>query len=254
MPSKVVGRLSRATNSTRYMLSAPRRSQLVARCWTAQTQTRLASNSQPEHIVQPVRAKSEYAYPKSLLVYHAGTVQTATVGMIRVSTIMAFAAGCLIGAPAVYFDPTSSNWLVPVTIALSVIPMTATYGLTAPFVASIQLSVPNAARRTKADLLRFARTTPADTVLEFTTMRFMPFPKRVAVRFRDLKPVRTTLKLANLETRPRGTVLPSSPPSSLQELQKTQKQFFVRQGDQYTRSTRAPGVWSLLWDQIQKRS
>ena len=52
-------------------------------------------------------------YPERLLVYHMGTLPTAFIGMGKAMTVWVFGVGCLVAAPAFYFDPNSTMWTVP---------------------------------------------------------------------------------------------------------------------------------------------
>lgn len=192
---------------------------------------------------RPVPSKT---YPSSLLIYHAGTLQTATIGMIRISTIMFFAAGCLIGAPAIYFDPASPNWRVPLIIAGSAVPMAVTVALTAPFVASVSVLLPSSARGSRAALMKFADKPARDTVLELTTMRFMPFPKRTAVRLDELRRIpEKGLRMANLVH-----IVPRQNDRTTQKSSAAKAEYYVRPGDRYTAATRAPGIWPVLLKNI----
>ena len=132
--------------------------------------------------------------------------------------------------------------------------MTVTTLATAPFVANIQVLISPAARRSKEALHNFIRDAPADTRLEFTTMRFMPYPKRRTVLLSTLRPLQQTIwRLANLEQLPildkvpkehRGVKVPWW-------MRATVGQFYIRPGERFSKASAAPGVWDMLLQRIK---
>jgi len=55
-------------------------------------------------------------YPERLMVYHTKSLESATIGMIKLTPIILFAFGCLGVAPRFYFSPDYSNWFVPLSM------------------------------------------------------------------------------------------------------------------------------------------
>lgn len=54
------------------------------------------------------------AWPESLNIFDYGPAGTALVGTGKVSTIGFFIFSCIAIAPAVYYNPDSPAWMVPV--------------------------------------------------------------------------------------------------------------------------------------------
>ena len=129
--------------------------------------------------------------------------------------------------------------------------MTATALVTAPFVADIRILIAPWARRSQDTLSKFVRNVPDETLLEFTTLRFMPFPKTRVVRFAGLRTTsESRWRLANLAYLPKsheGRHVPWW-------LRAMMYQFYVRPGDRFTKASRAPGVWNTLMERVRMQS
>ncbi|KAF2140941.1 uncharacterized protein K452DRAFT_359363 [Aplosporella prunicola CBS 121167] len=126
-------------------------------------------------------------YPERLLIYNAGAGRTAYIGFFKLVTIFIFAGGCLIVAPAVYYDPNSAPWKMPAVLLASTIPMLAISTTTAPFVNSIFLYLPPKARTSQEALLRYARALPPTTRLDLATVSFRGSAKTSGCQLRELR-------------------------------------------------------------------
>lgn len=120
---------------------------------------------------------------------------------------------------------------------------------TAPFVAYIHVWLPSYARRSQEALLDFARRPPADTGIELTKVGFSPLPRRRYAILSDLRmlpPKR--FRYATMEHVSRahqGKEVPGWMRAHL-------GQFYVRPGDVWTKTSRAPGVWQMLVDHLER--
>jgi len=52
-------------------------------------------------------------YSERLLVYHTGSVEAATMGMIKLTPIFLFFFGTLLAAPAFLASPDHPSWVAP---------------------------------------------------------------------------------------------------------------------------------------------
>lgn len=59
--------------------------------------------------------------------------------------------------------------------------------LTTPFVKRVALQIPAYARQSRAHLLHFSTHMPAETRLEFTTLRAFPYERNTAVFLHELR-------------------------------------------------------------------
>lgn len=134
-------------------------------------------------------------------------------------------------------------------MALFTVPLALTAFATSPFVADIHVWLPKAARQSREALHQFARSTPADTKIEFTKIGFLPFPRRRAAYFSTLYALRPKrFRLATIEQIPRanqGKETPSWLHAQLGHL-------YVKPGNTWTKGSRAPGVWQMLHEQIRR--
>jgi hypothetical protein len=129
--------------------------------------------------------------------------------------------------------------------------------VTAPFVHQVFLQIPEHARRSRQNLMNFARTlnnpatanTTANTKLEFVTLRIFPFRKTTTAflhELRALPPMK--FRLANIE-------IPKTEEWAKRQREKgiwrrmleivaePRHKFFVKEGKMFTQKTGVPGVW-----------
>jgi len=123
---------------------------------------------------------------------------------------------------------------------------------TAPAVMNIHLKLPARVQRSEQALREFLRKPPSDTMVEFTAMRFLPWPKRRVMFLEDLRTVTPkNLRLANLEHVPKANEGKETP----YWLRATMGFYFVRKSSRYLQGL--PGsrggsekVWPTLLEHI----
>ncbi|KAI4606582.1 hypothetical protein J4E80_010118 [Alternaria sp. BMP 0032] len=152
---------------------------------------------------------------------------------------------------------------------LGTIPTLTLAYLTAPFVHQVFLQIPttaNYARRSRPELLRFARSlrqntaATANTKLEFVTLRIFPFRKHTTAFLHELRALPPKkLRLANIE-------LPKSEAwvkrqrekgifkRMLEVMSEPRFKFYVKEGRLYTMKTGVPGVWEEVAMRIQEQT
>ncbi|KAI4653411.1 hypothetical protein J4E93_001177 [Alternaria ventricosa] len=152
---------------------------------------------------------------------------------------------------------------------LGTIPTLTLAYLTAPFVHQVFLQIPhtaNYARRSRPDLLRFARSlrqnpaATANTKLEFVTLRIFPFRKHTTTFLHELRALPPKkLRLANIE-------LPKSEAwvkrqrekgifkRMLEVMSEPRFKFYVKEGRLYTMKTGVPGVWEEVAMRIKEQT
>ncbi|PNS21961.1 hypothetical protein CAC42_559 [Sphaceloma murrayae] len=197
-------------------------------------------------------------YPASLNVFHAGTGLTTWIGSMRMGTIFYFIYQSLVRAPALDVHEASNSLLwSSATIILSSLPMLSTQLLLSPFTATINVLIPPEARRNEKTLRQWSERPRDDTLIEFTTLRFLPFPKRKTVRLEDLRLLKPrAFRIAQFEYVP-PKLRESSNGNAigwLKGLIGGRRTFYVRDGLKYTQSTRGPGVWDNLTKVIFSQS
>jgi hypothetical protein len=149
---------------------------------------------------------------------------------------------------------------------LGTIPTLTLAYVTAPFTHQVFLQIPEYARRSRHDLLHFARTLttkPIDTAnlkLEFVTLRIFPFRKHTSAFLHELRALPPKkMRLANIE-------LPKSDEWARRQREKgifkrtyevisePRFKFYVKEGRLYTMKTGVPGVWEEVAKRIQEQT
>ena len=129
--------------------------------------------------------------------------------------------------------------------------------VTAPFVHQVFLQIPEHARRSRHNLLNFARSlnnptnavASANTKLEFVTLRIFPFRKNTTALLHELRALPPMkFRLANIEIpkteewakrqREKGVWK-----RMLEVIAEPRLKFFVKEGKMFTTKTGVPGVW-----------
>lgn len=149
---------------------------------------------------------------------------------------------------------------------LGTIPTLTLAYVTAPFTHQVFMQIPEYARRSRQDLMRFAHTTitkpdaTVNTKLEFVTLRIFPFRKHTSTflhELRALPPKR--MRLANIE-------LPKSDAWAKRQREKgvfrrmyevisePRFKFYVKEGRTYTMKTGVPGVWEEVAQRIKDQT
>lgn len=137
--------------------------------------------------------------------------------------------------------------------------------VTAPFVHQVFLQIPEHARRSRQNLMNFARSinnpanaaTTANAKLEFVTLRIFPFRKNTTAflhELRALPPMK--FRLANIEIpktdewakrqREKGIWK-----RMLEVVAEPRHKFFVKEGKMFTAKTGVPGVWEEVTMRIK---
>lgn len=134
--------------------------------------------------------------------------------------------------------------------------------LTSPFVKTVAIRLPAHARRSHAALLQFAANAPAETLLEFTTLRIFPIERKTTCFLFELRalPRHNWWRFANLER-----VLSERLAWKRREMSTWRKflevineprfKFHVREGRQFEANTPAGmGVWTNLSKAIRAQT
>lgn len=129
--------------------------------------------------------------------------------------------------------------------------------VTAPFVHQVFLQIPDHARRSRHQLLLFARSlnnpatsdSTANTKLEFVTLRIFPFRKNTTAFLHELRALPSKrFRLANLEI-PKTAAWAQRQREKgvwkrmLEVIAEPRFKFFVKEGKMFTAKTGVPGVW-----------
>lgn len=148
-------------------------------------------------------------------------------------------------------EQSESGMLKFVALLGSAVPMIVVALCTAPAVMNIHLKLPARAQKSEQTLREFLRKPPSTTMVEFTAMRFMPWPKRRTMFLEDLKTVRPkNLRLANLEHVPKANEGKQTP----YWLRATMGHYFVRESPRYLKGLPGSGVWPILLQHIRAQT
>ncbi|PHH78883.1 hypothetical protein CDD80_6092 [Ophiocordyceps camponoti-rufipedis] len=140
-------------------------------------------------------AKQQAAFrvPAKVLIYHAGSVRTAFLGVVRLTSLLvAVIFVCLIG-PA-YIRAEKDVLSTATMVAGGIIPLTLVTITASPFVTQMHMHLPPSARLSRRTLERFVRSLPSDTELTLTTMNFLTASRAARVRAGDLRTARGTVR------------------------------------------------------------
>ncbi|KAF1830946.1 hypothetical protein BDW02DRAFT_76004 [Decorospora gaudefroyi] len=204
-------------------------------------------------------------YKSRLLIYDAGEARTSWVSFWKATALLQFGITLVFGVPPLWKnenqpDPYVRRLQAVLVGILGTVPTLTLAYLTAPFVHQIFLKIPETARRSRQDLMRFARTlstnptATANTRLEFVTLRIFPFRKNTTALLHELRalPPRK-FRLANIELRL------AQPEKSffkrvLEVLNEPRFKFHVKEGRRYTMKTGVPGVWEEVANRIKEQT
>ncbi len=129
--------------------------------------------------------------------------------------------------------------------------------VTAPFVHQVFLQIPEHARRSRHNLMNFARTlnnpattaATANTKLEFVTLRIFPFRKNTTALLHELRALPPMkFRLANIEVPKTAEWAQRQREKGiwrrmLEVIAEPRFKFFVKEGKMFTAKTGVPGVW-----------
>lgn len=155
---------------------------------------------------------------------------------------------------------------VPSVGILGTIPTLTLAYLTAPFVHQVFLQIPEYARRSRNDLIHFARTLEtqpkqtANTKLEFVTLRIFPFRKTTAVFLHELRalPPRK-MRLANIELPKTDAWVERQRAKGIfkrmyEVASEPRFKFYIKEGRLYTMKTGVPGMWEAIAQRIRDQT
>jgi hypothetical protein len=164
------------------------------------------------------------------------------------------------------FTNTSSRSNTSSVGILGTIPTLTLAYVTAPFTHQVFLQIPEYARRSRKDLMAFARTlstkpaATANTKLDFVTLRIFPFRKHTTALLHELRALPPKkLRLANIE-------IPKSDEWARRQREKgfmrrmlgvvsePRWKFYVKEGRTYTMKTGVPGVWEEVATRIREQT
>ena len=138
-----------------------------------------------------------------------------------------------------------------VVVVGSAVPMVVTAVCTAPAVINIILHLPLSARTSQASLQTFLSRLPKKTMVEFTGMRFLPWPKKRTYFLEDLRTVTPKgLWIANLE---RAAPMKDGKPER-SWLHASLNQYHVRDNPKYTTNIPGVGAWKVLLETIKRNT
>lgn len=165
-------------------------------------------------------------------------------------------------APRFYYAPNEPQPVLKTVgvICMGAIPMIVVGLATAPFVNSVNLYIPEFARRSRDVLIRYSQNLPKDAQLEFVTARLFGLPKTTGVRVSEIRALPSRWgRLANLERirTPRlqkELAQRSAWKKALGFLAEPRFKFYVTDDVASMRRSRAPGVWENVLKEIRKSS
>lgn len=143
---------------------------------------------------------------------------------------------------------------------MGAIPMIVVGLATAPFVNSVNLYIPEFARRSRDVLIRYSQNLPKDAQLEFVTARLFGLPKTTGVRLSEMRALPSRWgRLANLErirtpSLQRELAQRLAWKKALGFLAESRFKFYVTDDVASMRRSRAPGVWENVLKEIRKNS
>ncbi|KAF1914083.1 hypothetical protein BDU57DRAFT_521259 [Ampelomyces quisqualis] len=207
-------------------------------------------------------------YSSRLLIYEAGDARLTwitfwkAVALLQCGTTLVFAVPPL-WKNEIQPDPNLRKAQALLVGVLGTIPTLTLAYLTAPFVYQVFLQIPEHARRSRQDLMRFVTllnakpAATADTKLEFVTLRIFPFRKNTSNFLHELRALPPKkMRLANIEfpkseewakrQREKGIFR-----RILEVISEPRYKFYVKEGRTYTIKTGVPGVWEEVAKRIQ---
>ncbi|RKF81768.1 hypothetical protein GcM1_179019, partial [Golovinomyces cichoracearum] len=140
-------------------------------------------------------------YPAQILIYHAGTGRTVFLGCLKLTTIFICGFFSLVVVPKHILAEKKVPWVTCTMsrlVAISgIVPMFFVAYVTGPFVTYIHLRIPAFARNSKEMIIRFSKSPPKETELDFTTMNFFGKPQVARVKLNDIYITRQRLGMVN---------------------------------------------------------
>jgi hypothetical protein len=133
----------------------------------------------------------------------------------------------------------------------SAIPLLATGLFWGGYVHHINILLPSVARKSKDELTRFTSNMPPNAIIQIKSMWFRPWPVTKEIFFEDFRRLPLSKwRMSNLEYTPRKNLeLADKNPMWNWIAKKVMGTYYVNVS-QYKDRSRAPGVWSKIWQQI----
>ncbi|OAL52657.1 hypothetical protein IQ07DRAFT_379518 [Pyrenochaeta sp. DS3sAY3a] len=216
-------------------------------------------------------SEKDRMYNSKLLIYDAGDVRTTWITFWKAVALLQFGTTLVFGVPPLWNnenqpDPNLRKFQAVLVGVLGTIPTLTLAYVTAPFVHQVFIQIPDHARRSRKDLMHFARSlnanskATANTKLEFVTLRVFPFRKHTTAfvhELRALPPMK--MRLANIELpksdewvkrqRAKGIFM-----RMFDVMNEPRFKFYVKEGRVYTMKTRVPGVWEEVAQRIAEQT
>ncbi|CAD6501037.1 BgTH12-06737 [Blumeria graminis f. sp. triticale] len=187
-----------------------------------------------------------YFAQQSRFFYHAGTGRTVFLGCLKITTIFIFGFFSLVVIPKHVLADKKVPWVTG-TIAISgLVPMVFVAYITGPFVTYVHVRIPSFARNSKQMIVRFAKSIPPETELDFTTMNIFGKPRVSRAKVKDIYAIQRRFGMVNFV---RDTSL----------LKKSKAWWKVKAVDQFGVHGRDSGflngeVWNLIRKNIEKKT
>ncbi|KAF2483881.1 hypothetical protein BDY17DRAFT_294589 [Neohortaea acidophila] len=200
------------------------------------------------------RPGEKYAYPENLNVFDGGLFNTYTIGFTRVATLAIAAYGTLWALPSVIIAGGVPWYVYPAYATLPWLPWLATGIFFGGYVSHINVLLPRAARRSKAELIHFARSIPPTTTLQIKSLWFRPWPHSREVQFGNLRRLpKSWTRLTNLELQPSWTASNRAIARKhrvYDYIARTVMGRFYVVRDRRRETARVSGMWDQMWEQI----
>ncbi|KAJ4383813.1 hypothetical protein N0V86_000656 [Didymella sp. IMI 355093] len=207
-------------------------------------------------------SEKDRMYKSRLLIYDAGDTRTTWVSFWKAMALLQFGTTLVFAVPPLWNnenqpDPNLRKAQAILVGVLGTIPTLTMAYVTAPFVHQVFLQIPEHARRSRHNLLLFARSlnnpatsaSTANTKLEFVTLRIFPFRKNTTAFLHELRALPSKrFRLANLEI-PKTEEWAQRQRAKgiwkrmLEVIAEPRYKFFVKEGKMFTAKTGVPGVW-----------
>ncbi|KAK2766667.1 hypothetical protein FQN54_005979 [Arachnomyces sp. PD_36] len=201
--------------------------------------------SPPRTTPKPRGSRTGKEPPHRILIYHGGTGRTVFIGVMRITTIFVFGVSCLVVAPA-FFAADYPWYTAPAIVAFGAIPMLFVAYTASPFVNYVHLATPAFARRSREEILKYAKNLPPTSTLYINTMKFTTIPRRTEVRLSDLAPGQAALRPVNL--------INTNPEKQAWWKGKAITKFYASGKSKSTKATSTfyPEVWDYVYGSIRK--
>ncbi|RDA93262.1 hypothetical protein CP533_6518 [Ophiocordyceps camponoti-saundersi (nom. inval.)] len=125
--------------------------------------------------------------PARVVIFHAGTVRTVFLALVRLSSLLVAVFFVLLIAPA-YVKADKDVASTAAIVVGGIVPLILITVSASPFVTHIYMHLPDAARTSRQALARYVESLPASTPLTLTTINALAIPRYTRLRAADLRP------------------------------------------------------------------